>query len=102
MTGHEAAALAAIRAAFGASVGYAGAGLPLPTDVMVIWSDVAGDPFQGAGNTTRTVTCEIEKALLPARPGAGDRITRDGMVWKPIEVIDRADVGAWVITVGRV
>lgn len=101
MTGHDAAALAAIRAAFGESVGYAGGGLPAPDDLMVIWSDVAGDPFQGAGNTTRTITCEIEKALLPARPAAADRITRDGVAWKPIEVTDRADVAAWVITVGR-
>lgn len=82
-------------------VTYAGGGLPDPTDVAVIWSDVAGDDFQGPGNTIRAVSFEIDRSLLSQRPAKSDRITRKGSVWAPIEVIDRDDVDAWTVHVER-
>lgn len=92
-------ALAAIWKAFGEPVDYLPAlGIdPIP-DLPVIWSDVPGDPFQGPGNTTRTVTAEIAQASVPGRPTKATRITRAGKTWKVIEVTDRDDVGAWVAT----
>ena len=93
-----AAAGAAIRAAFGEPVTYTGAGLPKPAEIAVIWSDVAGDPFQGSGNTTRTISCEVDRSLLPRRPSGSDRIVRKSVAWKPQQVVDRDDVNAWAIT----
>jgi len=96
-----AAALPVIDRVFGESVGYDGAGLAEPTDIMVIWSDVAGEPFMGAGATVRTVFCEIRKEKLPGRPTKTDVITRDGVLWSPIDIRDADDVSAWVLIVER-
>lgn len=101
MSNPFAAAMPAFLAAFGELVTYEGAGLAEPTDLGVIWSDVSGEPFQGPGNTTRTVSFEIDKALLPQRPGKSNRITRKGIVWQPQEVADRDDIGKWVVFVEK-
>lgn len=94
--------LAAIHAAFSEPVDY----LPAPSALLipslpVVWSDVAGEPFQGPGNTTRHITAEIEMASVPGRPTAQTRITRKGVVWKVKQVVDRDDVGAWVVTLEK-
>ncbi|UAK24350.1 head-tail joining protein [Sphingomonas nostoxanthinifaciens] len=101
MTDPWEAAQPIIRKAFGEAVTYAGAGLVGPTTISVIWSNVAAGDFLGPGNTARQISCEIDKALLPARPAKADRITRSGTDWKPIEVVDRDDVGAWVLMLER-
>jgi len=99
----EAAALAAIRAAFAEPVRYEPGGLAAAIDDLpVIWSDVPGDAFQGAGNTTRTITAEIERASVPARPTKATRITRKAITWRVIEVADRDDIAAWVVTLERI
>lgn len=95
----EAAALAANRAAFAEPVEYRkDEASPAITELPVIWSDSAGEAFQGPGNTTRTITAEIEQGTVPARPTKATRIKRSGRNWKVIEVNDRDDVGAWVVT----
>lgn len=96
------AALSAIRAAFGEPVRYVHVTGAQPIDPLsVIWSDVAGDAFQGPGNTTRTVTAEIEVGAVPGRPDKRTRLTRAAVEWKVIEVVDREDVNAWVVTLER-
>ncbi|WP_010218852.1 head-tail joining protein [Sphingomonas sp. PAMC 26621] len=97
----EAAALAAIRAAMSEPVDYLPAvGFESATifGLPVIWSDEPGEAFQGPGNTTRTKTAEIEQIAVPTRPNKQTRITRRGKVWAVTEVVDRDDVGAWVVT----
>lgn len=96
-----AAALPHFRRVLGETVAYDGGGLPEPTNLVVIWSDVAGNEFQGPGNTTRAVSFEIDRSLLTQRPAKSDRITRKGVKWAPIEVTDRDDVNAWVVYVER-
>ena len=98
MIGGE-AALAAIRAVFAEPVRYlpAGGG-PAIDPLPVIWSDVAGAEFQGAGNTLRTITAEIERSTVPARPSKPVRIVRAGATWGVTEVVDRDDIDAWVVT----
>ena len=93
--------LAAIRAAFGEPVDYQHAAGGVITGLSVIWSDVAGDPFQGPGNTTRHITAEIEMLSVPGRPTIQTRLTRKGVEWKVIQVVDRDDVEAWVVTLEK-
>ncbi|USI71619.1 head-tail joining protein [Sphingomonas morindae] len=96
------AGLAAIDAAFAEPVSYSGAGLAAGAPpIAVIWSDVAGQPGDNGRSTTRVISCEIRKELLPARPGKSDRLTRAGVTWSPIEVVDRDDLGRWQITLER-
>lgn len=96
-------ALATIRAAFAEPVSYIDhVGATPIADLPVIWSDVAGDPFQGPGNTTRTITAEIERGSVPGRPSKATRISRGTVTWKVIEVVDRDDVDAWVATLEKV
>ncbi len=97
----EAAALAAIDAAFEEPVIYTGGGLAVPTVLRVIWSDVAADAFQGAGNTTRSVSCEVRQADLPQPPAKSDRILRDGVVWGPNDVTRRDDISKWAIVLKK-
>lgn len=99
-------ALATIRAAFAGPVDY------YPTegddpllDLPVIWSDEAGQSFQGPGNSTRTISAEIavdavdrDGVAIPGRPTSNTRIVRKTVAWTVIEVVDREDVGAWVVT----
>lgn len=95
-------ALAAVFAAFADTlITYTGAGLAAPTDMLVVWSNVAGDDFQGPGNTTRTISCEIRKSMLPGRPAKADTLKRGVEIWGPNEVVDRDDVGAWQIVLER-
>jgi hypothetical protein len=94
----EAAALASIDAVFEETVIYTGGGLTVPTPIPVVWSDMPGESFQGAGNTTRTITAEIRYSLLAQRPAKADRIARDGKLWKPIQVADRDEMARWVVT----
>lgn len=116
------AAATAIDAVFGEPVLYSGAGISYET-IRVIWSDVAGQAFQGAGNTVRTIGCEIRKSQLPGEPSADDVIERFAandrgdfgdpddygagrdcapISWRPIEIVDRADVDAWWLTLEQV
>lgn len=101
MTDPFAAAAAVIDAAFAETVTYTGGGLPAPTKITVVWSDMPGDAFQGPGNTTRTVSCEIRYGKLPQRPKKADRITRNGSDWKPNQVSDDDTVGAWNVVLER-
>lgn len=102
MSPDEAAALAAIDAAFAKPVLYTGGGLPEPAIIDVIWSDTAGQRFQGAGNTTRTVSCEVCYADLRRRPDKSDRILRGSTIWKPNQVVDRDDIGKWDVVLEKV
>lgn len=90
------AGLAAIDAVFGETVTYNGSGL-LNQTISVIWADVEGD-----ARTIRVVTCEIDKVDQPNRPIRSDRITRNGVVWAPAEVIDRTDISRWQVVLERV
>ncbi len=95
-------ALAAIRAAHGTPVDYLpSASAALIPGLNVIWSDVAGEPFQGPGNTTRHISAEIYVGDVPGRPTAQTRLTRKGITWKVIQVGDRDDVEAWVVTLEK-
>jgi len=90
-------AAADIRAASPDTVLYTGGGLPEPTELRVIWTDAPGDPFQGAGNTTRTVTAEIALHLLPNKPDRSDSLLRNGVTWAPQQVAYDDNVVAWVV-----
>jgi hypothetical protein len=96
-----AAALPAFDRVFGETIRYDGAGLDQPSDIVVIWSDVPGESYMGAGATVRTVSCEIRKEKLPGRPGKADVITRNGVRWSPVDIRDADDVAAWVLVVER-
>ena len=102
MSPAEAAASAAIDALYAEPVVYAGGGLPEPKTINVIWSDVAGDPFQGAGNTVRVISAEIQQTDLPAQPAKADRLTRNGTVWQPNDSTRRDDIGKWVVILKQV
>lgn len=95
-------AAAAIRAQSPDIVTYTGGGLLEPTDIRVIWTDALGDPFQGAGNTTRTVTAEIAVELLPNKPDRSDRLERNGITWAPQQVAYDDNVVAWVVVLEKV
>ena len=95
-------ALTSIRAAFGEPVDYLpSSSAALIPDLNVVWSDVAGEPFQGPGNTTRHVSAEIYVGDVPGRPTKETRLTRKGITWKVIQVVDRDDVEAWVVTLEK-
>jgi hypothetical protein len=101
MSPAERAALAAVDAAFSEPVIYTGGGLAQATELGVIWSDVAGDPFQGAGNTTRIISCEVRQSDLPGRPTKNDRIGYGSAIWQPNDVTRRDDIGKWSIVLER-
>lgn len=96
------AAAAAIRAQSPDIVTYTGGGLPEPTDIRVIWTDAPGDPFQGPGNTTRTVSMEIPFDALAERPSKADRIAHNGAIWAPQQVANDENVEAYVVVLERV
>ena len=89
------AALAAIDAAFAEPISYNG------QPITAVWSDVPGEAFQGSGNTTRTISCEIRKSKLSQRPDTDDTLVRAGVTWRVNEVVDRDDVGAWQLFMER-
>ncbi|GAA0745169.1 hypothetical protein CA233_19190 [Sphingomonas sp. ABOLD] len=95
-------AAADIRAASPDTVLYTGGGLAKPTELRVIWTDAPGDPFQGPGNTTRTITAEIACADLPNRPIRSDRLARGGLTWQPNQVSYDDNVDAWLIVLEKV
>jgi hypothetical protein len=72
--------------------------------LAVIWIDNRAGTFQGPGETARAVIVEIRKAHLPTRPEKPDRLLRgkDLTLWKPNEVTDRDDLGAWSVVLERV
>jgi hypothetical protein len=97
-----AAGLSVIDRLVGEAIAYAGDGLADPLPLVVPWSDLPADPFQGAGATARKVTCEFNQGELPARPNRSSRVTRAGIVWKVIDVTDRDDIGKWVCALERI
>ncbi|WP_168844864.1 hypothetical protein [Sphingomonas sp. S2M10] len=95
-------AAADIRAASPDTVMYTGGGLTQPIEIRVIWTDAPGDPFQGPGSTTRTVTAEIACADLPERPARSDRLERDGITWQPKQATYDDNVDAWQTVLEKV
>lgn len=81
---------------------YTGGGLAQPTELSVIWTDAPGDPFQGPGNTTRTVSVEIARALLPICPDRSDRLFRKGVTWHPTQAAADENIDAWVAVLEKV
>jgi hypothetical protein len=83
MRAHEAAALAAIDAAFAIDILYTGAGLEAEA-LSAIKSDVAASDFQGPGNTLREISFEINDSDLPERPRKGNGIVEvdTGLSWE--------------------
>jgi hypothetical protein len=100
MNAAEAAALAAIDAVYAEPVTYVADGFKAKP-LMVVWSDVAGDPFQGAGNTVRIVSAEIYQSDLSGRPAKADRLIREGVHWQPIDVTKRDDLGKWIVVLDQ-
>ena len=97
----QAAALAAIDAAFAEPVSYT-VSASRPVTLMAIWSDVPVEQFDApASNTMRRVTCEIRKDLLPERPTKADRIARNGVNWKPTDIIDLDQIGRWSLVLEK-
>jgi hypothetical protein len=101
MFDRERAAQEAIRAAYARPVSYTGAGIDPPlTGVLAIRSDIAGQAFQGPGDTVRQISFEIDQSDLPRRPRKGDTLTEEsGAKWKANDVTDLDDVGAWRVIV---
>lgn len=91
-----------IRAASPHTVLYTGGGLAQPTTLRVIWTDAPGEPFQGPGNTTRTVSVEIARADLPQKPAKADRLERGDLTWQPTQARYDDTVDAWVAVLEQV
>jgi hypothetical protein len=87
----------------GELVTYEGGGLASPTDIPIVWLDQLGLPFEGPGNTVRTISADILYASVRARPGKNDRLTRkNGSVWKPQQVQDIDAIATWRVTLEKV
>ncbi|WP_122927938.1 hypothetical protein [Sphingobium sp. LF-16] len=99
-----AAEAARLHAAFADPILYTGSGL-VEESITGTKCDQSGDAFQGAGATIRHVWFEVQMADFPNAPGKGDRIVHtDRMTgatteWEVIDRVDRADIGAWELTV---
>lgn len=101
MRPHEAAALSALRTAFGGLVAYTGAGLN-GGFVTAIKSDVEADPYQGLSGKARRVTFEIARSALPGSPANGNGIVEaDGAKWKVSDVGFSGEVDSHILTVER-
>ncbi len=99
MLGHEAAALAAIRAVYARPVHYTGAGV-VDQEMMAIKSDTAASPFQGLEGRSREVNFEIARLALPGEPDKQNLIVDgDGRRWSVIDIDERLDIAAWVMFV---
>ena len=91
--------LAAFSAEFGVEITYTGAGLTA-APITAIPIDDGAPAFQGPGSTLRSLSFEIDKALLPDVPRKGDIIGGfRGRSWKVIERTERDDVEAWILGV---
>ena len=107
MLAHEAAAQAAVRAAFGVGVLYVGAGLAAG-EIVAVKSDTAALPFQGGGDTLRQISFEVAQADLPSEPDKGELLLEGTApwsadtvtsVWAVNDITRRDDIGAWVLIV---
>ncbi len=95
----EAAALAAIRAAFADTepLHYTQDG-KLLDPIHAILSDEAAAGFEGPGSTLRKFTYEIQQSDLPKRPSkTRDSFTHRGRRWEISDVTKRDDIGAWCL-----
>jgi hypothetical protein len=85
----------------GELVTYTGAGLVGPEQIPIVWVDQAGQPFEGPGNTVRTIGAEIGFSALPEKPGKNDRLVRaNGSAWKPQQVLTIAAIAGLECYVG--
>lgn len=99
MLPHEVAGQAAIKAVYGATIAYTGAGL-IDGSVIAIRSDMRGAPFQGFDGKSNRLSFEIDKVELPDEPDKYDLIVEaSGERWSVIDIDDRSDVDAWVLSV---
>jgi len=101
MTDPWAANQAIFKKVVGLDIGYAAPDITLAEPIRAIKIDEPADEFQGIAGKARRVSFEIQTTDLPRRPEKGDiasEITppRD---WSVIDIADRDDVGAWVVTV---
>lgn len=87
-----------VHGAFAEPIVYTGAGLS-GAGITGIFADVPADSFTGPGQSARHCSFELRKIDLPQRPANGDTLVHDGLDWTVIDVIDRRDVAAWVVTV---
>lgn len=92
--------LADIHAAFAEMVLYTGAGLSAGSVAAIAYQDSAPD-FQGGGRSVQHVWFEVQQDALPEAPARGDVIEKGGEHWSVIDVVDRAEVGAWQLSVER-
>lgn len=90
--------LSPIHGAFADPVIYTGAGLS-GAGISAIFADVPADAFTGPGASARHCSFELRKIDLPQRPANGDRLVHHGINWTVIDVVDRRDIAAWVVTV---
>lgn len=96
------AALTRLHERMSETVTVTGAGLPGATPLTAVHSNLPGDPFHGPGRTTRRTLFELRYVDLPQRPDKTLRIVdRDGVVWRPVDIVDRDDIAAWSIGVER-
>jgi hypothetical protein len=100
MRAHEAAALAAIDAAFAVDILYTGAALEA-APLSAIKSDVPASDFQGPGNTLREISFEINDVDLPERPRKGNVIVEveTSQSWKVNDITLLAEFGKWRLIV---
>jgi hypothetical protein len=100
MRPEEAAALAAIRAVYGAEILYTGGSL-IDAPLVAIRSDRAPTAFQGFDGQAGRLWFEIPKADLPERPRKGNIIVeRSGERWSAIDIDETGgDVAAWIVFV---
>lgn len=68
--------------------------------ISVITTDDAAAGFEGAGSTLRKLTYEIKQIDLPKRPSkVRDSFTHHGRRWEISDVVQRDDIGAWLLVV---
>lgn len=100
MRDYEAAALAAIDAAFAVDIVYDGAGLT-DASLTAIKSDVDASEFPGPGNTLRQISFEVPLADLPALPRKGNTIVEvdTGATWEVDDITALSEIGKWRLIV---
>lgn len=95
------AAAARLHARMAKPVAYTGAGLTGDI-VAAVKADVSAQSFDRSGQSLREASFEVRKEALPADPGKGNLIAENsgaGRIWSVIDVAERDDVDAWLLTV---
>jgi len=101
MLTHERAALEVIRALYGQTVSYTGAGLE-SASIVAIRSDTRAAPYEGMAGRPNGLNFEIDRAVLPQEPRKGNLIVEaDTSRWTVIDRNYADDIESWILSVEK-